>query len=42
MLVFSKNNVEDTHLQFLLYLDVFIFSLIKSKSYNNTLKMLGL
>ena len=41
MLVFSKNDVEHTHLcqQFWLYLDIFIFSLIRSLSCSNILEV---
>ena len=44
MLIFSENDVEHTHLsqQFWLYLDIFIFSLIKCLSCNKTLIVLGL
>ena len=44
MLIFSENDVEHTHLSqhFWLYLDIFIFSLIKFLSCNKTLKVLGL
>jgi len=44
VLVFSNDDVEHTHLcqQFWLYLDIFVFSFIKSLSCNKTVKVLGL